>query len=167
MISVERARELLDYNPKTGILTWKADRGGGIHKGDIIEGISNRGYKVVRIDGVRYQAHRLAWLIHSGTFPQGQIDHINGVKTDNRLSNIRDVSHRENTQNRAIHRKGKLTGATLDKRGNRRKCWISQAKVNRKTVFIGMFFTKEEAHEAYMNFITNLNEPHTISDIHH
>ena len=162
MISVESARELLEYNPITGTLTWKLHRGGGVRKGDIAGRISNRGYRAIKLQGIQYQAHRLAWLIYYGKFPENQIDHINGDKLDNRLCNIRDVTHRENAQNRKIHRQGKLTGATWCG-GKRRKCWVSQAKVNRKTVFIGMFQTPEEAHNAYIHFITSLGP---IYDIH-
>lgn len=102
------------------------------------------------IDRRMYLAHRLAWLYVHGSWPEGQIDHINGIRTDNRICNLRDVSRSINAQN--VH------GARKDnKLGLLGVCWreaskkfIAQIQVAGKVRHLGMFRTAEDAHEAYL-----------------
>ena len=154
MISVERARELLDYDPKTGKLTWKFRRR-GIEK-DEAGSITLNGYITVGVERKEYLGHRLAWLIYYGENPKYDIDHINGIKTDNRIENLRDVTRRENSLNKKQHRAGRLPGAFRRDYIECEKRWLSVARVEGKDRYIGVFFTELEAHCAYMSFISSI-----------
>jgi len=78
MITQAGLKELLNYNPETGDFAWvKSKKPAG--------GISSYGYRRIIIDGKEHKAHRLAWLYTHGVFPEDQIDHINGVRHDNRI----------------------------------------------------------------------------------
>ena len=101
-VSLNEVRKVLDYNPKTGEIRRKVSRGGA-SAGDIA-GYINQGYRKIRINGGKFQAHRIAWLLFHGSFPAGQIDHINGKTVDNRIENLRDVSNLENQKNQKVPR---------------------------------------------------------------
>ena len=100
MITQYRLKELLDYNPETWIFIWKRTNAIAGHADKI------NGYVVIWIDKKKYRAHRLVWLYMYWKFPEQLIDHINGIKTDNRLVNLRDISNRDNLQNKARYRRG-------------------------------------------------------------
>jgi len=91
MITAEQVRELFDYNPETGVLTWRKDRR-NITVGSKAGSIHHKGYRWVSVYGNKIAAHRLIWAWVHGEWPKGQIDHINHVRDDNRISNLRDVS---------------------------------------------------------------------------
>jgi hypothetical protein len=91
MITRARLLELLDYNPATGIFRWKASTNQRIKPGSIAGCCRHEKYWWIRLDGRSYSAGRLAWLYVYGNWPLHQIDHINRVKTDNRIGNLRDV----------------------------------------------------------------------------
>ena len=92
--------------------------------------------------------HRIVWIMHNGEIPAGKfIDHINGIKNDNRIENLRLVTHRENCNNWPMHRNGKLVGCSYDK--HKRK-WQSQIRINGKKQHLGYFNTEQEAHNAYL-----------------
>jgi hypothetical protein len=147
-LTQERLKELLEYNSETGIFAWK--RLYGLHKkSDRTAGcIKGNGYVVIRIDDVLYHAHRLAWLWEYGAWPKKNIDHINGIRSDNHIANLRDVSVRENGQNMLKHRLlgMKVLGATLAPNGK----WRSRKRIDGKVAYLGTFATMEEAHAAYL-----------------
>lgn len=82
-----------------------------------------------------------------GVWPSKQIDHINGIRHDNRLVNLREVSYRVNQQNLSYHREGRLVGATWNKRQEK---WVAQIKLHGKQRGLGSFASEQEAHEAYL-----------------
>lgn len=97
---LETLREALDYNPKTGLLTWKINRLNGILGGAPAGCDDGHGYVQVRLWGRRLKAHRLAWALHHGTDPGLlQIDHVNRNRSDNRVSNLRLVDAKGNRAN--------------------------------------------------------------------
>jgi hypothetical protein len=98
MLTYEYVNELLKYDHETGILTWKVPRQ-GIRVGNEAGCLAKNGYRYVRIDGKNYLSHRLAWLLYTREWPADQIDHINQVRDDNRIKNLREVSHRDNLRN--------------------------------------------------------------------
>ena len=99
-LTADIARRFLAYDPETGVITWRISPRYGIADGSIAGSVIKRGYITVTFLGFNVTAHRLAWLLHHGVWPARVIDHINRVKTDNRICNLRDVSQAENLKNR-------------------------------------------------------------------
>ena len=93
-----RLKELLDYDPETGVFTWIKPRT-GVPLGAEAGSMTHDGYRRIVVDQQEYRAHRLAWLYVYGEMPSGVIDHINRVRDDNRISNLRDVTCRVNSHN--------------------------------------------------------------------
>lgn len=149
---IEQVKELLDYNPETGIFTWKTNVSKNVKVGSVAGTLSS-GYIRIRIHGKGYYAHRLAWLLTYGTLPKDQIDHINGIRTDNRICNLRDVSIRQNNQNTIKHRNGKLIG-TWYNAGMRK--WQAGIKVDGKSIHLGYFPDMESGSAAYMKYLANM-----------
>lgn len=134
-MNVERIRELLDYNHKTGELRWKQTRGPA-NSGTIAGTITRGGYRRLSVDYQLLLAHRVAWVITHGEMPPKGIDHINGVQDDNRLENLRPASQTTNSQNArmSINNTSGCLGLTWDKARNK---WFSQIMVKGKTISLG------------------------------
>jgi hypothetical protein len=147
-ISAEDLRQLLHYNPDTGIFTWIARAAKAVHIGDVA-GVANKfGYITIGVKKKVYKAHRLAWLYSYGVWPDGLIDHINGRKGDNRLCNLRVVAADGNSQNiRRPNRRNKSGFLGVIWFQNK---WRASITINRKTHRIGDYATPEEAHQAYL-----------------
>ena len=96
---LERAEELFVYDGVN--LLWKVNKGRA-YKGDLAGSINGGGYREVKVDGSTKRVHRLVWLLSTGCMPTNDVDHINGVKLDNRLCNLRDVSIRTNSRNKKM-----------------------------------------------------------------
>ena len=105
MITQPQLKELLLYNPETGVFIWRESRG-RVRKGSLagrikIHGrISTRGYREIGVNDKLYRAARLAFLYMTGEFPRKEVDHKNRVRDDDAWDNLRDVSHLENVRNR-------------------------------------------------------------------
>jgi len=150
MITQERLKEALDYNPETGVFIWKIDPAYYIKKGSIAGGlISTTGYRKIIIDKKMYLAHRLAWLYVTGEQPPSQIDHINRIVDDNRFSNLRACTYSQNGANRRIQSNNKSGYKGVDR--NRGK-WRARGKKDGKVYHLGLFDTVEEACSAYRDF---------------
>lgn len=100
ILTQDRLKELLSYDPETGVFTHKTYRGGRIKAGERAGALMNKGYVHIKVDGKKYLAHRLVWLYVSGQFPTDEVDHINGDRADNRLVNLRAVTKKQNCENR-------------------------------------------------------------------
>jgi hypothetical protein len=140
-------RSIIIYNPENGLFSWRNP--GKRHKKIHLGCFDTDGYVVmkIRLSGDKaktYKAHRLAWLYYYGHWPKNNIDHVNGIRSDNRIENLRDATNRENQQNRANHRNGRLPGA--GRNGNK---YQAQIQINKKTYYLGYFDTELEAHLAY------------------
>lgn len=160
-LTAERVRELLHYDPETGVLTWACD---GYHNtyraGEVAGRLAASGYVIVKVAQRRYRAHRVAWALHYGKWPDYEIDHINGVRTDNRIENLRDVPRQVNAQNivrSKVTVKNPYQGITPGKRS-----WTAQISFKGRTHRIGSFPTAEEAHQAYLAAKRRLHEGCTI-----
>jgi hypothetical protein len=150
MVTAERLRSILDYDPETGIIRWKINQRSGKKSGDIASYCGGVGYLCLRVDGRRYRAHRLIWLMQTGSWPTSQIDHVNGVRNDNRWINLREATPSQNCAN-SVHG-GSFSGLKgAHYRPNRKgyKKWTSSIVKNRKLIYLGAFATAEEAHSAY------------------
>lgn len=149
-LTQEYLKEILDYNPSTGVFIWKkkTSPASRISIGSIA-GAPNTKYKYIEITIHRtvYKAHRLAWLYTYGKWPSRQIDHIDGNRENNKLKNLRDVTARKNQQNRLEHRLGHLVGTSFRKDN---KMWQSTIVINKKKHHIGFYSTAKKAHMAYM-----------------
>lgn len=139
--------ERMHYDHETGLFTWLKNVGGQKGKKGMIAGsLKIQGYVDIRFNGSIYKAHRLAWFYHYGKWPDGEIDHINGVKSDNRISNLRLATRAENLRN--IGRRNKNTSGYkgVSRVGNK---WQARITANMKKIYIGLFDTREEAYAAY------------------
>lgn len=145
-LSITRLKELVTYNPETGIFTFNSTRGGNL-SGDIAGSLHHLGYVFLMIDRETYTAHRLAWFYCFEEWPTKFIDHIDKNRSNNRLDNLREASREENACNMKI-RKDNTTGykgVSLDKKTGR---FMSRLTVNKKVLYLGMFKTAEEASKA-------------------
>lgn len=147
-ITVERLREVLDYDQETGVFAWKISTSNSVKIGDVAGSINGDGYRKIKLDGREYQAHRLAWIYVTGEWPKEFIDHINSTRLDNRFSNLREATHAENRRN-----VGKQTNNSSGFKGvcwhNQTQRWQAQIAVNGRNKYLGLFDTPEAAHAAY------------------
>lgn len=141
-------KEHLHYNPETGVFTWLVSRGKAKF-GKVAGSINTYGYTRIQLFNKTYLAHRLVWLYMYNKLPKNQIDHINGVRTDNRACNLREATTLENAQNLGLRVKNKsgFTGVCFHIRD---KKWTSQIKINGKMKHLGYYITAEQAHQAYV-----------------
>lgn len=152
MITQLELKKQLNYDLKTGIFTWKISKQ-RIKITNIAGYKTNEGYLNIKLNKKQYQSHRLAWLYVYGTWPKNCIDHINGIKNDNRIENLREVTIRKNNQNKNNHRTGKLVGANYNKIRNK---WQAHIKINNKKTYLGSYSTEIEAHKAYLKALNTL-----------
>lgn len=139
----DRLKCSLSYDPGTGKIFWR-DR----FKGR--EAFSTKdayGYFVGRAYGPKLKAHRVCWLLHYGSWPSGEIDHINGDKSDNRIQNLREVDRSENMRNSRMS-SANSTGYTGVHYHKANKKYIAYARADNKLVYLGSFLTAEEAYSA-------------------
>lgn len=157
MITVDRLLEIIYYDPLTGDMTWintvKKRKTAGCKRKD--------GYVVIRIDDVLYYRHRLAWLYVYGISPTYTIDHINGVKGDDKIDNLRDVPHAINSQNQ---RKAPFNNVSSGYLGVQRNHsgWQAHITLKGKRILLGTYKTPIEAHEKYLIAKRELHEGCTI-----
>jgi len=141
-------KKVFNYDPITGEFT-KLITTGNSKKGRSSGSVGTDGYLILCFDSKRYSAHRVAWLMYYGHEPKQFIDHINGNRLDNRISNLRDVSSRENSRNNKKTRLGKLHNVHYSKS---RKRWVASIYFQDKDVTIGRYNTEEEAHKNVLLF---------------
>lgn len=159
MLTQERLKEVLHYNPDTGRCTWKVSPSTHVKIGDDAGHLHN-GYVRVTIDGIRIMAHRLAWLFMTGCLPLQKIDHRNGMRSDNRWGNLREGSNSFNLQNQRRPMITNTTGLLGVKRNGRG--FAAKIVVNGMVHWLGTYKTAEEAHNVYIATKRNLHEGCTI-----
>ena len=146
-ITQERVRELFNYDANIGALIRAVDHvmtKAGERPGCVS---SDSGYRLLNVDGKLYREHRLIWLYVYGEFPVGQIDHINGVRDDNRISNLRDVSDAENKRN-TKKRRDNTSGVTGVYHRPETNGWRAIIYIDGKSVGLGHYKLKKDAVNA-------------------
>jgi hypothetical protein len=147
MITYQRLTEVLSYSDQTGLFKWIKKT--SIRCSDIVGHKTKSGYIVIRIDGRLYRAHQLAWMYVYKQFPIKFIDHINLVRDDNRICNLRLVTKKQNSENRVNKNTSTgIRGIIWDKQRKKYAAYISQ---NNKTIGLGRFDLIEDAKNAYAN----------------
>jgi len=152
-LSASYIRSVFDYAPTTGVLSWrKIDNPSSKYEkrrntsfaGKEAGCVDQLGYRVVRLGKKNYKAHRLIWLYVHGRMPSDYIDHINGVKSDNRLSNLREVDSCANNQNKAMHHNSRsgVVGVTWDKKARK---WRAHIRANKVGHYLGQYSDINEA----------------------
>lgn len=147
-ITREEVAEILSYCPETGVFTWKVDRRGTAKAGGIAGCRDSTGYMRVSVKGCRYLAHRLAFLLMTGAWPEQHVDHRDGDRQNNRWGNLRDVPPMLNVQNQREAQKHNQTGllGVTPYRGR----FMAKIRVNGKTRYLGLFDSPEVAHKVYL-----------------
>ena len=147
MITQPELQEVLNYAPETGLFTWIRTSKSSCRKpGDAAGSTNGEGYRQIGISRRYYFAHRLAWLYVHGSWPEGWIDHINGIRTDNRMCNLRIVTARENNFNiRAVRARSGYIGVYQKSSGS----FEASIKADGKRRRLGSFGSAEEASNAY------------------
>ena len=158
-VTHEELLQLLQYTPETGVFTWKVDRRSGKNrnghliasKGDVAGGIDiESGYVQFAFSRGRCRGHRLAVFYMTGSWPSGEVDHKNTIRSDNRWENLRDVPRQVNKQNLRRARCDSRTGVQGVMWNEKLKKFMARVKVNEKQKCVGYFDTTEAAHSAYV-----------------
>lgn len=152
VLTAERACELLAYDKTTGVLTWRI----GPRAGNPAGSVDARGYISVGIDQRQHRAHRIAWLMETGTWPSLHIDHRNRKRCDNRWCNLRLATPSQNQCNKGKHPRNTSGCKGVMKLPQRKKWraepekkWSAAIKVNGKSKHLGCFATRAAAAKAY------------------
>lgn len=141
-----RLKEVLDYDPSSGNFTWIVAYNNAL-KGSLAGSSDSKGYKIIKVDGGVYKAHRLAFLFMLGELPAELIDHKNQDCSDNSWDNLREVSNTTNCKNAKmpINNTSGVVGVTFMKRLNK---WQAQVKVGGKNIYLGVYEDIEDAKAA-------------------
>lgn len=150
-ITQEELKEILIYNPENGIFTWKVDIGRRLKAGSIAGCLEPNKYWVIRYQGRRYYAHRLAWLLTYGELPIKFIDHKDRVRSNNRINNLRECSRSKNAMNQGIpsNNTSGFKGVSWNSEINK---WYALCTGINGRENLGSFDTPEEASKAYNDF---------------
>lgn len=152
MLTQEILKEHLYYDPETGVFTWLKSqyrpysigtRAGKIH--------ARSGYERIGLLQKVYSSHRLAWMYVHGYFPEGEVDHINGYRSDNRINNLRTTDDTGTATNKCIACNNKSGFKGVDFYSRYQK-WRARCQVSYGSTLLGYFDTPEEASEAYQAF---------------
>lgn len=145
-LTQERIKEFLNYDQDTGIFTWRIGRG-GVCSGKTSGYLGPGGYVYIKINGKSYLSHRLVWLYVHGYFPENQIDHIDRVKHNNSIANLREASRSCNMRNTDLqdNNTSGVKGVYFHSASGK---WKVQVMVNRKSIHLGYYADKIDAAKA-------------------
>ncbi len=149
--SAERLRNLLDYDPETGVLRWKvrtdvSQRWNTRYAGTEAGTVDGDGYLQIKIDDKSMMAHRLAWVIYYGVWPK-IVDHIDGTPNNNRIANLRSVTRKLNQRNQKRH-KSNTSGRTGVTWNRVRQVWVAHIGRGKKCLYLGSYMDFSEAVKA-------------------
>lgn len=148
MLTQARLKQLLRYDPLTGLFLRLITTNSRAIAGTVAGTIDGKGYPHIRIDGKIYRCHRLAWLYVYGEFPAESIDHIDMDRTNNRIANLREAADVKNKYNRKclITSKSGVKGVSWCKDRNK---WVAQISENDRTIYLGRYSDIADAKAAY------------------
>lgn len=157
-LTQERLKELLNYDPETGIFTWLNPLSFCVQAGSIAGWIDKRGYVFIRVNGKLMAAHRLAWLYVRGCWSEFDIDHIDGDPSNNKLRNLREATRSENNQNRSKFGRSSvgLIGVSYNPKCTNNP-YQAAIKSCGKRLYLGSFPTQEDAYSAYLKAKSELH----------
>ena len=149
MITQQKLLDLFEYDPITGWVINRVDRGSRARKGQRAGTENSNGYRVIYVHGKNIREHRIIWCMVYGQFPVSEIDHIDGIRCNNALENLREATPTQNRYN-ADHVVGSsgLRGVSPSNSGLK---WRARIRVDGQQILLGLFDTAEEAHAAYIN----------------
>jgi hypothetical protein len=147
-------RQIFTYDHVTGILTWnyrysEGPAWNGRNAWKIAGHIGDCGYRIVKLRGEKYRAHRIAWLYMTGAWPDHDVDHANGDRADNRFKNLRSAKPGDNNQNSAKQKRAtssRFIGVSYRKSDG---AWVAQICSGGKSVYLGGFASEHAARDAY------------------
>jgi hypothetical protein len=151
MLTQEILKYHLSYAPETGEFVWIRPRANWMKPGSVAGFTEKKGYRSIILYGKTYKLHRIVWLYVYNKWPPSDIDHINGIKADNRLCNLREATRSQNIRHSGVYKnnisghKGVYYHARLDK-------WEAHIHYNKKLRYLGVYPTKEEAIAVYTAF---------------
>jgi hypothetical protein len=163
MVTQAQLHHLFDYNPETGIFTRKVKTSNSVKVGDIAGSDNGNKYIKFCVNSKLEFAHRMAWLYVYGLIPKGNIDHINGNPSDNRISNLRLVNQSQNMQNTNKWKTNTsgYKGVTWAKDKNK---WVAQIWKNHKRHYLGSFDESETAYKAYCEAAIKMHTHNKVTE---
>lgn len=162
---IERLHQLLTYDASTGDLIWLQREGAKKFNSNFAgkpAGYLCRGYITIKLDGANYRAHRVVYAMFHGVWPENQIDHIDGDRSNNLISNLRDVTQQINIQNQRRPHKNNKTGYLGVKLCDGAKGFAAQITVNGVARELGRFSDPSEAHQVYIKAKRALHDGNTL-----
>lgn len=155
-LTASRLRELLNYDSETGEFRWRVKpRNNRIKEGDVA-GTTSHGYRHINVDGRIYRAHRLAWLYTYGEWPKHCLDHINLLRSDNRIANLREATRSENNRNTGVrsHNLSGRKGVSWSKGAQK---YFARIRVDGVQHYLGLFESADDAARAYATAALDLH----------
>lgn len=152
-VSIEMEKKLkyfLSYDPETGVFKWANSPNYNIKSGDTARNITVKGYARIRLNKKHFFLHRVAWFFYYGSWPDCLIDHINGDRADNRISNLREASFSENARSKGIQKNNKTGYKGISKVKGCYSRFSARIVLPSGLKYIGSYKSEEEAHAAYI-----------------
>ncbi|GLY59677.1 hypothetical protein Pcaca05_05350 [Pectobacterium carotovorum subsp. carotovorum] len=163
MLTLKDASYLFSYDHLTGLLKWKNPPSKSRYNPGDVAGTVANGYLKVSVSGKSYYVHRITWLLHYGNNPEFFIDHINGNRSDNRISNLRLASNTENIWNskKMKNNSSGVKGVCWNAAANK---WVARIRINGERKTVGAFSSIEDAELAITNARNELHGDFSRND---